>query len=210
MNYIIEDNLDFKQALVEDDCDIITNICLISQQQLTKSHIKLPCQHTFNYIPLLNEAIKQKQINVYETCRLKTNQLKCPYCRTVFDKLLPYIPSECDDRIYGVNFPFKHCMENNIQCDWETVDKGKCIIKCNKPAQYIAEQSYCKKHYTKTLSPLAQKVDTIELEWTTQMKEFCKSKTIVDIKKMLRDSKLKITGTKRILVERVFTNNINL
>ena len=92
--YIIEGNQAFKNAIYSDIVGNETNetneICLLTHQQLTKSHIKLPCTHTFNYIPLFNEVSIQKTIkNSYETTRLRIHQMKCPYCRTVFDNILP-------------------------------------------------------------------------------------------------------------------------
>jgi len=144
--YIIEDNLDFKKEMNNSmDTNNIIEICLITQQKLTKSHISLPCSHKFNYIPLFKEVCSQKMKNVYTTSTLEVNQIKCPYCRTVFDTILPYLPSEVDEKKIGVNYPLKYCMKLDIECDWVN-KKG---VKCVKQARHIDEKCYCKLHHTK-------------------------------------------------------------
>jgi len=239
MNYTIEDNLDFKSALFDDsDLDSIdNNMCLISQQKLTKSHITLPCEHKFNYMPLYNEIYRQKQKNLFEVCNLKVNQIKCPYCRTVFDKFLPYIPSECVLKTHGVNYPFKYGMENTVKCD---------NVKCTKVAQYIGANgmgangmganemganeidtnSYCKTHYLKNKSTQIEsaqiesaqiesaqiesaQIESAQIEWTNDMNIMFKVKTVTELKELLRLHKLKVGGTKRTLIERIFENKLN-
>lgn len=216
MNYIIEDNLDFKAALANDLTEENT-ICLISQQPLTKSHIQLPCKHTFNYKPLYKEMYVQKTVrNMYETVRLKINELKCPYCRSVSEQLLPYLPSEEPERKAGVNGPAKYCMPYLLVCEWQTTtntnnnkEKG-----CTKPACYIDTMSYCKTHYLKVHK---KKVPTTKaktpkpiVEWTPTMTTFAKSKTLIELKQLLRLHKLTVGGNKKELVERIFANNLVL
>ena len=179
--YIIEDNLDFKTA-INNDLTEDEETCLISQQILTKSHIKLPCGHKFNYMPLYNELYKQKQKNHYETCNLKINQLKCPYCRKVCDNILPYIQSECIEKTHGVNYPFKYCMKNIVECEWNQKNNTKCC----KEAQFINDASYCKLHYMKVQSHdmkvQAMKVQAIKVKiqviWTTEMDNIYKIKKV--------------------------------
>lgn len=199
--YIIEGDLDFKTAM---NIDLTENedICLISQQLLTKSQIKLICGHKFNYMPLYNELYKQKQKNQYETCNLKIYQMKCPYCRTVVDNILPYIQSECPEKTNGVNYPFKYCMKNLVEC--ESVKKNK--KKCCKEAQFINEKSYCKFHYMKLEMTKLKKEQSI---WTVEMDNIFKSKKVDDLKTILKIHKLKVGGTKRELIERLFENKIN-
>ena len=149
-HYIIEDNLDFKTELTDKTISDNNSRCLISQQVLTRSHITLPCSHKFNYIPLYNEVCQQKMKNVYKVMVLKINQLKCPYCRNVFDILLPYLPSEIDEKKTGVNFPPKYCMALGIECDWVNKSGKNKGVKCTKDAQYIDATCYCKLHYKRT------------------------------------------------------------
>jgi len=211
MDVLIEGNLDFKNAIYIDIINNVSNeICLLSHQQLTKSHIKLPCTHSFNYIPLFNEVSIQKTIkNSYETTRLRINQMKCPYCRTVFDNIMPYIPSESQEKKLGVNYPMKYCMEYNIHCDWSKKRK------CTKNAMYIGEEfSYCKTHYLlaqqqhKAQQQAQHKDKASPVIWTDEMTVFYKSKTLIECKQILRQLKLKVSGNKQELVERIFTNKI--
>jgi hypothetical protein len=208
--YIIEGNLDFKTAM-SIDLNEEEETCLISQQVLTKSQITLQCGHKFNYMPLYNEVYKQKQKNHYETCNLKINQLKCPYCRKVCDNILPYIQSECIEKTHGVNYPFKYCMKNEIQCEW--IQKNK--TKCCKEAQFINDASYCKLHYMKSQA-IKVKTDTINSEtikvpitWSTEMDNLYKSKKVHELKNVLKLHKFKVGGTKRELIERLFENKLN-
>ena len=79
------DMLNIDDSIVDED-----NCCLISQEELMPNHITLLCGHAFNYDCILNEVIHQKtKYNPLDTTRLRLNQLKCPYCRVVQNKLLP-------------------------------------------------------------------------------------------------------------------------
>ena len=65
--------------------------CLISKEPLEDIHIKLTCNHYFNYEPIFNEIIKQKvKKNYKEVQKLRKYEIKCPYCRNVQTELLPY------------------------------------------------------------------------------------------------------------------------
>ena len=218
--YIIEGNLDFKTAMSSDIENEFINdeeVCLVSQQLLTKSHIKLPCGHKFNYMPLYNELYKQKQkiqqknIHSFETCQLKINQIKCPYCRKVFDNILPYIQSECIEKVHGVNYPFKFCMKNVVECDW--VQRNK--IKCCKEAQFIDDKSYCKLHFIKAQTDtikahaIKEQDNSNTIVWTPEMDKLYKNKKLHELKSVLKLHKQKVGGTKRELIERLFDKNLN-
>tara|TARA_B100001057_G_C22856205_1_gene952762 strand:+ start:637 stop:1269 length:633 start_codon:yes stop_codon:yes gene_type:complete len=96
--------------------------CLISGDKLEKNHIKLSCGHKFNFHNIFNEVIKQKcQNNYNETQHLKKHQIKCPYCRTVQNYLLPQV--EGFAIIKYVNSPLKYVMMPN---------KCKQILKSGK------------------------------------------------------------------------------
>jgi hypothetical protein len=103
---------EFDTMLGESDDDE-ESMCLISYQPLDESVIRLTCGHSFNYLPLFKEIVKQKRIpNFSETTRLRVNQMKCPYCRTVHGYILPYLKLENVDSIRGVNIPLKYGMKN--------------------------------------------------------------------------------------------------
>ena len=134
--YIVEDNIDFFAELnkstsnnniiidnndnnvIHNDNDNSLEKCLISNKPLDKNHIKLQCNHTFNFIPLYLEIKQQKTIkNFNEIVLLKKNQIKCPYCRNIQSKLLPYynnhnesLDSDIVEKLSGVNMPKKDCM----------------------------------------------------------------------------------------------------
>jgi hypothetical protein len=185
-------------------------ICLISHQPLTRSHIQLPCNHLFNYKPLFQEICIQKLVrNLYNTTKLKINQLKCPYCRSISEHLLPYLPSEERIREYGVNGPAKYCMPYIAECEYKVT--GKKINKCLNPACYIGPVNYCKTHYLKEQKGTGEvPIEKLPIPWTPAMTTFCKTKTVIELKQMLRTHKLLVGGKKKELVERIFANNLTV
>jgi len=83
------------------------NVCLITNQQLEDKFVKLDCGHKFNYIPLLNDIKNHKQkFNHMEggNTKLKTNEIRCPYCRNKQVGVLPYYEELEAKKINGVNF----------------------------------------------------------------------------------------------------------
>jgi hypothetical protein len=116
MNIKFEGNINFSEELLNLVCEnkkIDDNFCLISRTQLKEDHIKLVCGHKFNYSDLLNEIINQKKLNHFEVQKLKKTQIKCPYCRNIQNKLLPY--NEKYKKMKNVNWSGdtkinKHCI----------------------------------------------------------------------------------------------------
>ena len=114
--YTIEGNINFFDELyksldVNEDTnknESDNNLCLISKLPLTEKFVKLVCGHKFNYVPLYNDIVNHKlKFNNMEGTQshLKQNQIRCPYCRTVQNKLLPYyedIPGV--KKIHKVNY----------------------------------------------------------------------------------------------------------
>jgi len=86
--------------------DTYNEICLITGEKLMENHITLSCKHTFNYEPLYNDVKSYKS----SKNNLSFTQMKCPYCRSVENKILPYFKIGNVRRIYGVNHP----MQNSI------------------------------------------------------------------------------------------------
>ena len=145
MNYILEDNINFQEELLKALCDETptnnNNICLITRVPLEKYNIKLSCGHTYNYDPLFKEIIKQKKgINRLETQILFPSQIKCPYCRTIQNNILPY--RHGDEKHYGINWPQK----------WGLYSK-KCISvlksgkRKNKPCNKPCWKEHCRIHF---------------------------------------------------------------
>ena len=118
------------------------NKCLISRNVLDNTKITLPCNHSFNYLPLYKEVFNQKKkMNVIEVVRLRYNQIKCPYCRTIHNYLIPYKKMEQVELVHGVNTPRKYVYYEN-QCSYvykRGHNKGKvCGIRCS--------DKYCNSH----------------------------------------------------------------
>lgn len=156
MNYYVEGNIDFYKELFEAVCDNTISkpndndnieLCLITDQPLTENFITLSCNHKFNYLPLFEEIKRQKNINYtnyLETTHLKINEIKCPYCRSIQPKLLPYISSMGEDTlIKGVTIPKKYSM-NMIKCP-KVIKYGKRKGKeCGKNCDKF--DGFCKTH----------------------------------------------------------------
>lgn len=101
--YFYEELKKWKESLSKDVCmlkndkkeelcvSIPTNMdisyCLISHEPLTKDFIKLLCNHSFNYIPLMKDLFGETKKRSKNACY----SLRCPYCRTVQLESLPYI-----------------------------------------------------------------------------------------------------------------------
>ena len=100
-------NEEITNDIVEDDYD---NICLISRTRLNETKVQLLCGHSYNYIPLYKEIVNQKR-GVRNN--LKCFQIKCPYCRDIQNKILPFKELDDVNKINGVNYPKKCCLMKN-------------------------------------------------------------------------------------------------
>ena len=136
--YKIEDNINFYKLLNSDSNKIENDICLISRQPLDNTKTTLVCGHTFNYINIYKEICNQKTNNSFRK-NLRKNQLQCPYCRVVQDKVLPYLCLPYVKRIKYVNSPNSLEYLNNICCY-----KLKNNKLCNKPCH---ENGLCNRHF---------------------------------------------------------------
>lgn len=166
INYIIEGGIDFySELLKDDDKDEVSNdntlvndattisnepeLCLLTNEPLDITMVKLPCNHKFNYIPLYNEICSQKTvINSYETDALSNHEIKCPYCRKICDALLP--PSSEHFGLKGVWITHKvNSISKNIslQCQYinkKTVENNNKDTNDNEHDKEINE--VCKSH----------------------------------------------------------------
>lgn len=98
--YCIEGHIDFYSEINsnEHNNDNLNydNICLITNEPLIDKFVTMECGHKFNYIPLYNDLIKQKYFtNIMEESRLKINEIRCPYCRTISTQLIPFYENFC-------------------------------------------------------------------------------------------------------------------
>lgn len=208
MNYVIEDNIDFYTELNKVDTITISdndNTCMLTQQPLSENYITLPCKHTFNYIPLYNEVSTKFINNQYDTIKLHNNEIKCPYCRTKYDKLLPYVEYDGIEKKHGVNWPEKESMKH-MDCSWlykSGKHKGEL---CSKNAYQKGKEVYCYIHWT-MMNNKPNTIAASEIVWNNEMENLFKSTTIIGLKQILKNNNLSVSGTKRILVERIINGS---
>jgi hypothetical protein len=110
-NYIIENGckLNFYEELykaLDEQCSNAENteLCLITNSPLVEKFVQLECNHKFNYIPLYHDIlIHKKTFNKLERRILKPTEIRCPYCRNIQNKLLPYYEMDGVKQVHGVN-----------------------------------------------------------------------------------------------------------
>lgn len=212
-NYIIEDDIDFfaeLNTIIEnkggDTClltneKIEDNTCLLTNEKLEYNHIQLECGHTFNYKPIFTEVREQKsKPSITDTIHLSCSQLKCPYCRHVNSRLLPYIPIDKSIiKISGVNDPSHYCMKGK-HCSWvykSGINKGTC---CNSPAYEDECGIFCINHRKrcKNIKSVTDKLNNKSLDKSMLLKF-----TVIELKDKLRKLNLKISGRKSELIDRI-------
>lgn len=135
------------------------NSCLLTKEPLQNIHIVLSCGHKFNYVPIYREVIAQKTIGVsstgyYTSHSLKRNEIKCPYCRNVQDKLLPYLEFDGVNKKVNVNYPVKMSMTSQPCMHTHTASskKGKILACKDYAVEYCNGMYVCKKHYETSLT----------------------------------------------------------
>jgi hypothetical protein len=235
-NYKIQDNIDFYQELYkqmdepdnnEIDDSTVQTVCLITNSQLEEDYVALSCKHKFNYDAIYNDIVNhKKKYNSMEKHMIKSNELRCPYCRSVQTQLLP--TKEGYKNIHGVNF---------FDPEQDTVDKshgynsdyvhGNCNYekncsvtgihtKCgNKHVKYlpIDGKFYCHLHHHTTLYAVmkanklkqqeARKLALLEKQKVKEEKQKVKEEKQKekDEKQKAKDEKQKITEEKQKITE---------
>lgn len=236
-NYIIEDGVDFYSELNKNEQENVSDkdkTCLITGKILEQNSITLECTHSFNYISLFNEVCRQKTFNVNDPYPLRINEIKCPYCRQITRNILPFVPSIVSKLVKGVNAPSVYCMRFK-SCNHvfkQGSHKGDTCCKngfesvygniCEK--HYISKESATKKLLEKkhTVVPKNHIEDTgsgdegdsssnpsHNINWTTEMQNLYNSSNMNDIRKKLKDKNLPISGSKKIIIHRLLTHDIN-
>ena len=123
--YSIEGNLDFYKMVYEtqDESEInIDNKCLITNDDLTQTHIVLECNH-----------------------KLSLKSIICPYCRNEQSQILPFIPEEYDMKIFGINTDDTRYKVHELNVPLYQLNK--CSI-CDCKMYYHSDYKLplCKKH----------------------------------------------------------------
>ena len=217
MNYIIEGDIDFWNELNDDseDKDKIEK-CLLTNAPLSRNYITLPCGHKFNYKPLFNEIIHSKNYQKYNKFPLKNYEIRCPYCRTRHQKLLPWIPIEgveynrlACSKIKGSSISHKKCE----YCYKSGKNKG---TKCSDTRAYEGEDGLvlCLKHRKQLEKNKSKtsKVKTKKEELTEHEKKFLKSVLKRQMQQYLELHKksYKKSVTKLVLMRTMQLHNLDL
>jgi len=171
--------------------------CLISNELLDNNSITLQCNHKFNFLELYNEVVEQKTKKLLDNSKLRLNEIKCPYCRSINNKIMPYFKYYENKMIKGVNSPPDLCIQL-YECTY--IDKAS--KKCGKNACITKNGALCNNHFKYTINE-EQILENTDLE---TMKVY-KKKTICELKNELRIHKYKLTGNKDDLINRLIINS---
>ena len=189
----LNSSINIFEKLLHDNILDEEDTCLITNEKLEYNNIELSCGHQFNYIPLYNEVKYQKTKKMLDNSQLKINEIKCPYCRTITRKILPFYAYYSIKSIRGVTYPTEHCIKifecehskNGIKCT-NTACKTETGIFCNKHLKY--------KQYEEEI------IKTIDCDFN----KLYKKKIIKELKEELRKYKLKISGNKEEMINRIY------
>ena len=235
MNYVIEDGIDFSQLLQLNDedednynsfCSENNKQCLLTGEPLDLNHITLSCQHSFNYKPLYNEILSRKfKLNKYSrpATHLKVNQIECPYCRNITNKLIPYCPLISGvSKIVGVNSPKKYTIQQHTcshifksgknkgttckNTGFFYKENGKVVCLCSKHWQYQQKTNLHKSNQEKSKKKI--KLQSTKPTLTKLEDSLNKKYRVVDLKNILRENKEKLSGNKYDLIKRVILKKL--
>ncbi len=170
-----------------------TEKCLISNELLVYNYITLECNHKFNYNELYNEVVEQKTKKILDNSKLKLNEIKCPYCRSISKNLLPYFKYYNTKPIKGVNYPHDLSIKLN-ECQY--IEKNSKL--CGKNACMTKFGNFCNNHVKYNI-----KEEEIITNTTPNVLILYKKKTIKDLKKELQEHNIKTSGKKEDLINRL-------
>ena len=220
MNYIIEDDIDFFKELnticqelsnntntntdTDNNNQNTDNLCLIGNNKLETNYITLGCCHKFNYLSLFKELCNQKKINRLETYRVRENEIKCPYCRTITENILPNFITYNLPLVFGVNYPEKYALEIHL-CSYKFKTGKVKNTCCNKSAFESELGILCNKHYKMTTNKNNNKNVIIKDVSTNKVIDFANihKYCIPELKDFLKAHRLQISGNKSKLIERL-------
>lgn len=93
------------------DQNLSNDSCLLTGDRLQANFVTTECGHTFNYKPLFREIETQRFcVRPYDTDHVGKWQIRCPYCRTITDGLIPFIPTLSERKVKFVNWPPSKCI----------------------------------------------------------------------------------------------------
>jgi hypothetical protein len=186
--------------------DTTKQTCLISGDLLDESPVTLLCGHMFNYLSIYEEVVQQKcGHNTLEVIQLGKNNIKCPYCKNVQSKLLPFIPMEGITRISGVNGPESSCM-HLYKCHYVMKSGKRKGESCNKGCN----TKFCKSHAEHKPSSSASTPSKTSCACKTSKGLKCKRIGSVDIGKqkhlLLEDTHLHICKQHHSIYSNIIQN----
>jgi len=141
--YVVENNIDFYKLLceTENECENEDNLCMITKDKLTDTHVTLNCNHKFNYLPLLKDMYTRMYLSHDVKCLrgvpINVNKIECPYCRNITNHILPFIKEEYDINIYGINSLRHEDLIQEVNIPFYNI--CKCLVENCK--------SYCYSEY---------------------------------------------------------------
>lgn len=175
------------------------NTCLISNELLDNNCIKLSCGHIFNYTSIYNEVVYQKTKKVGNDRYLKNNEIKCPYCRVITNNFLPYY-KYYDVKQYS-NF-LKNDTSNNLQLNQYRCEyKFKSNIFCNNLACNTGCGNFCNKHLK-----YSNNDENILGNLLSKDEDIYKKRSVIELRKILKDNGCKVSGNKSDLISRIIIN----
>lgn len=154
--------------------------CLISHELFDHNVISLPCNHSFNFLPLYHELLRQNR---------RDPNLHCPYCRTVhIQTVLPHVKLN-RSMVYrqGINKPAEYCLPFH-SCDYVFSSGKRKGNKCDSTGFFMNNGKYCATHHT-----------TVQLQ---KEKEIIKEKKDIE-KQEMKSLKQKEKEEKKILKQKV-------
>jgi len=206
-NYVVEDGLNLWKMISIDDTDendTDNKYCLITNNNLEKNYVTLPCGHNFNYKSLLNEFISLKEPNRYKRHKLKHGLSICPYCRQTHNGLLLHIPDEAGDKqIYGITTTsYKNAIPHR-DCEYTyKTGKNKGLLCQSKHAFITNDTTFCKKHRQIYL----KQQDSLKLNETAlNTCPFLTTNTCEKLRCFLKSINENTQGNKSELVLKVFS-----
>ena len=154
--YSVEGNIDFYEELYksldEPDLPDTAEHCLISNMPLTQNFVEMKCGHKFNYIPLFKDLVNhKKKFSTMEVTRIKSGEIRCPYCRSKQSTLLPYYEDMGIAKEHGINWidpeiqnKYSKWQSHTGTCCWG--NGTECVMTDVFTLDY-KEKDYCYIHF---------------------------------------------------------------
>lgn len=205
------DNMQIDNLIETNDHNQSYNQCLISDKTLDENHITLDCNHKFNYIPLFDEIKSQKFTkNYFDINKPLLHQIKCPYCRTITSKLLPYFSAIHDVKINGVNYNNKFPKIQLHTCEhiWPKLNKNCGDNACKTEYGCLCNKHFCIQKNKKLKKEKANNSNAEDILKIIKLNNYLEDGlyeklTIPQLKILLKKNNCKVGGIKKDLLARI-------